>query len=70
MSPILEIISEVLVSQNEDDRIGVSNVNDDVGEFAGREEDETGLGDNKDPDIEEFPPDDLLLDTEVAGNLV
>ena len=70
LSPILENVSEVLVSQNEDDRIGVSNVSDDVGEFAGREEDDTGFGDNKDPDTEEFPPDDLLLDTAVAGNLV
>ena len=70
LSPIFESASEVLVSQNEDDLIGVSNVSDDVGEFAGKEKDETGLGDNKDPDKEELPPDDRLLDTAVAGNLI
>ena len=63
-------MSADLVSQKEDDRTGASSVNEEVGEVAGRDEDESGFGDIKDPDNEEFPPDDLLLETAVAGNLV
>ena len=70
LSRTFEIASEQLVSQKEDDRTGASSVNEEVGEVAGREEDEIGFGDIKDPDNEEFPPDDLLLETAVAGNLV
>ena len=63
-------VSVVRVSQKEDDLAGVSIINDDDGEFAGREEEDTALGDNKDPDAEDVPPEDLLLDVAVAGNLV
>ena len=63
-------MSADLVSQKEDDLTGGSNVSEEVGEFAGSDDDETGFGDSRDPDIEEFPPEDLLLDTSVAGNLV
>jgi hypothetical protein len=68
LSSITESVSIVLVSQNEDDRAGDSIINDDVGELAGRDEEETSFGDNKDPDAEDVPPEDLLLDVAVAGN--
>ena len=70
LSCTFERASEQLVSQKEDDRTGASRVKEEVGEVAGRDEDESGFGDIKDPDNEEFPPDDLLLETAVAGNLV
>jgi hypothetical protein len=62
------VVSVVPVSQNDDDLAGVSIINDDVGEVAGREEDEIAFGDNKDPDAEDVPPDDRLLEVTVAGN--
>lgn len=67
---MLENVSNVRVSQNDDDRVGGSIVNDDVGEDAGSEDDEMAFGDNNDPDTEDVPPDDLLLDWEVADNLL
>lgn len=70
LSSIFENVSAIRVSQKEDDRAGVSIINDDDGEFAGREEEDTALGDNKDPDAEDVPPEDLLLDVAEAGNLV
>ena len=65
-----ESVSFVLVSQSEDDRAGDSNEYDDVGELAGSDDEETSFGDNKDPDADDAPPDDLLLDVAVAGNVV
>ena len=74
LSSIFENVSVVVpcVSQNDDDRAGgVSVINDDVGEVAGREEDEMAFGDSKDPDAEDIvPPDDRLLDVAVAGILL
>ena len=70
LSSKTETVSIVLVSQNEDDRAGDSIINDEVGELAGREEEETSFGDSKDPDAEDVPPDDLLLDVAVAGKVL
>ena len=70
LSSMIEHLSIELVSQTDNDRAGVSTVNDDVGEDSGRDKDEIAFGDNKYSDAKDIPPDDLLLDSVVADNLL